>query len=84
MNDLNKASSESEELIARGKDDGDDIIILVLYVRDRQKRILQLASFLNKSFQYSGKDYFDSEYSWKYFLFYDIVSIRFVVSARVS
>ena len=48
MNDLNEASSESEELIARGEDDGDDIvIILVLSVRDTQN-ILQLASFLNK------------------------------------
>ena len=70
MNDLNEASSESEELIARGEDDGDDIvIILVLSVRDRQTRILQLASFLNKLFQYSGKDNCDSEYSysWKDF-----------------
>ena len=46
----------------------DDIIILVLSVRDRHKIILlQLASFLNKLFQYSGKDYCDSEYSWKDF-----------------
>ena len=67
MNDLNEASSESEELIARGEDDGDDIIILVLSVRDTHKIILQLASFLNKLFQYSGKDYCDSEYSWKDF-----------------
>jgi hypothetical protein len=70
MNDLNEASSESEELIARGKDDGDDIvIILVLSVRDTHKIFLQLASFLNKLFQYSGKDYCDSEYSysWKDF-----------------
>ena len=69
MNDLNEASSESEELIARGEqeDDGDDIIILVLSARDRQKRIRQLASFLDKLFQYSGKDYCDSEYSWKDF-----------------
>ena len=71
MNDLNEASSESEELIARGEDDGDDIvIILVLWsVRDTHKIILQLASFLNKLFQYSGKDYCDSEYSysWKDF-----------------
>ncbi len=68
MNDLNEASSESEELIARGEqeDDGDDIIILVLSARDRQKRIRQLASFLDKLFQYSGKDYCDSEY-WKDF-----------------
>ena len=65
MNDLNEASSESEELIARGEDDGDDIvIILVLSVRDTHKIILQLASFLNKLFQYSGKDYCDSEYSY--------------------
>jgi len=56
MNDLNEASSESEELIARGEDDGDDIvIILLLSVRDTHKIILQLASFLNKLFQYSGK-----------------------------
>ena len=68
MNDLNEAISESEELIARGEDDGDDIvIILVLSVRDTHKIILQLASFLNKLFQYSGKDYCDSEYSWKDF-----------------
>ena len=47
----------------------DDIIILVLSVRDTHKIILQLASFLNKLFQYSGKDYCDSEYSysWKDF-----------------
>jgi hypothetical protein len=65
MNDLNEASSESEELIARGEDDGDDIvIILVLSVRDTHKIILQLASFLNKLFQYSGKDYCDLEYSY--------------------
>jgi hypothetical protein len=64
MNDLNEAISESEELIARGEDDGDDIvIILVLSVRDTHKIILQLASFLTKLFQYSGKDYCDSEYS---------------------
>ena len=70
MNDLNEASSESEELIARGEDDGDDIVmILVLSVRDTHKIILQLASFLNKLFQYSGKDNCDSEYSysWKDF-----------------
>ena len=68
MNDLNEASSESEELIARGEDDGDDIvIILVLSVRDTHKIILQLASFLNELVQYSGKDYCDSEYSWKDF-----------------
>ena len=65
MNDLNEASSESEELIARGEDDGDDIVmILVLSVRDTHKIILQLASFLNKLFQYSGKDYCDLEYSY--------------------
>jgi hypothetical protein len=56
----------SKELIARGgEDDGDDIvIILVLSVRNTHKIILQLASFLNKLFQYSGKDYCDLEYSY--------------------
>jgi hypothetical protein len=56
----------SKELIARGgEDDGDDIVIILVLssVRDTHKIILQLASFLNKLFQYSGKDYCDSEYS---------------------
>jgi hypothetical protein len=62
----------SKELIARGgEDDGDDIVIILVLssVRDTHKIILQLASFLNKLFQYSGKDYCDSEYSysWKDF-----------------